>query len=425
MPEGQVTEIRDGFAAVLYSGRTFFIRKEKFARPMDCGELTEENHGRLRVGSTVLFTPNPSTGFPEKVLLKLPPVPLFTQDPVPTPMTLVPVQALVSTGMEQPTPEPREEKTEALPLPDPCCKAVGRVLEILLASDLASQPLAVIIRQTFELLCKQQKPLARSAKRTAVQALAFDISFLWDAKALETCPAKAAVAIESLQALQEKWKQRPDTHDVASCHPTAEDLMGLLGTRPFPLEKHGWLGLTQSSETGMAVHQENAQRLCTSLFTNDRGLWWVTHCGHSFSLLKRSREAPIEVIDSFAHDRGLGLWALSPEEIEEVGRPGDDGYHEGFDVHVPPRQRYWQLEELQLLLRRMVDDNQETRWAAQLALVNYMFEMPEEKGPNDRLPHGPFGYERANLVSDRDIVIKMATRLAHAFARAKLLIKSL
>lgn len=255
-----------------------------------------------------------------------------------------------------------------------------------------------MIRVTYEQSVATFNALARGK---AVTGVAFDISFLWHSPNLGTCTTESLSIQERMDQLM-AWEARPSTKSVASCHPTAIDLCALLG-EGGALATDGWLGPTQSKLTTMDRHVATCGTLCTVIRSVKRCVTRVTNSGHSFVLIRRGDD--VEIIDSFAEDRGIGLWALQPDEIDP----------RKFDVHIPPARRTWALDAICGLLTQLVDADLEKRYAAQLALSNYQYERSD--GTADHLPYGPFGFETFALKSDADMFAAVVSRWMHAYSR--------
>lgn len=403
MPRGKVIQINLGRATISWDGGFTDAEIDDFADPVLCGELQENDHGALKVGDVVEFDIH--DGGVTNVRRWQPPVAVQRQE---SPVLLPAVNLQTGTGacpleaddaMQEVIADDDEHQAPS-DQPDTCCDKVGSLIPLL---D-ATRPLGVMLRETFDRAWDKLGYLKRGNKTP--ERIAFDISFLWDSGSLSLCNEKVDISI--ILSFGSKWAERPKTNSVASCHPTAQTLTTLLGTDPLGPQV-GQLGPVQSQSTDMSVHRETCRQLCLSLDTTPRGIWWVSHCGHSFCLIKRECVPDIEIIDSFANDRGIGLWALTPSEVTGGS----------FEVHTPPAKRIWSLGELKAQLMLIVDDDQGKRWDAQLALVNYDFEMPEDKGPNDRLPYGPFGFRGFGLIPDDEILVKVVQKLYHAYANWK------
>lgn len=285
--------------------------------------------------------------------------------------------------------------------PNDCCPGLRDFIRTL--RDQSGQPLGEMIRTVYEAAIAgrlMHKSDTKGGDHLKMRKKAFDITFLWHAAVLADCKAFAGY---DQTFMSTTWLLRPTTNEVDVCHDTAMELTRLIGLNPG--EVLGWLGTNQSHQTEMKIHQDNCAMLCTNLTFGDRCICHVSHCGHSFCLLKRRRHGPIEIIDAFAHDRGLGLWALSPTEVDCKG---------WSEKHLPPRLRIRGLAEVCKILKKMVDDDYEKRVAAQMDLLNYPFEEPDENHV-DRLPLGVFGFRRWELAEDDEILAAVAEKLYCAF----------
>ena len=313
---------------------------------------------------------------------------------------------------------------EAAPSLKPCCKTFNSFIskaEALSLERCASLQLGVMIRTVFSALEGEFGALtAKPDKQPDVlKCIAYDISFLWHNIFSNLSKCGKYKQDEDTPILIFGWQsERPKPHDVASCHPTAENLSNLLQIKP--IQQKGQMGPKQSRLEEMRPHQKNCQALCRSLVESERGIWWITHCGHSFSLIKRECIGDIEIIDSFANNRGLGYWALTSEELGIVEPSIPKKGKENWNFHLPPQKRIWSTGEITPLLMQLVADDYEERYKAQKALVNYEYEMePYEKSPEDRLPYGAFGFHQFALRPDEEIFLILAQKFFHAFKNWK------
>jgi hypothetical protein len=280
-----------------------------------------------------------------------------------------------------------------------CCNPVKQLLGVL-GEDCSRLPVGALIRLIYQTVGPFDP-----GKRDQHAVLAFDISFLWhNEEALGTC----ADSQPELITLREAWRSRPALAKVSNCHSSAVSMLQILGGGQ--IEKVGVTGAGASNALDMSPHIATFKSLCISLQQHERAIWQVSHCGHSWTFIKRLGR--VEVIDAFANDRGLGIWGLTAEEVETVKWPKK--------VHPPPAKRIWTVEELLDILPLLVHESLETRHKGQERLVNYPF---ENDSGSDHLPTGAFGYDCRALKTDGEIVRALAARFCHARNRWKELTK--
>ena len=319
--------------------------------------------------------------------------PFVTKEKEKSPLIVFQSTSVVVNDCNTKSNEKDSKKEKDDDLPKACCKVAGELLASL-GQDANQLPVGALIRLIYAKLGPFDP-----GKRDPLLVLAFDISFLWHYEEV-LGPCKEGDL--ELDSLKKTWRGRPSQANVSNCHSSAVAMLTHLGGGR--MEKAGTTGANASNEKDMKKHRETSKSLCVSLEKYDRGVWQVSHCGHSWTFIKR--HGLVEVIDAFANDRGLGVWAVTAEE--KVEWPNK--------VHPPPKKRLWKVKELIEVVPLLVDDELETRQKAQTVIVNYGFENPYG---SDHLPTGAFGYDCHALIAEDEIVRALGQRFCHAYNRWK------
>lgn len=311
-----------------------------------------------------------------------------------------------------------------------CCHGPKVFCNSLLQENHSLLPLGSMFRMIFEQLALSFTPLPDQSDDPGIRlmCMAYDISLLWF-NATEQLGSCSAFKLDiDMCFMLYSWKtERPKPMSVASCHPTAENLANLLkAPEKNAIQRKGTLGAGQSKKYNFTTHNQTCKALTTSLRNAARGIWWVSHCGHSFCLIKRDCFVGIEVIDSFANNRGLGYWALTPEEgkLVEPAIPKNwsDDQDENWNFHIAPEKRIWSIEEMVELVQKLVNKKLDTRYEAQSSLVNYYYETPDDKTAegdfaDDQLPYGAFGFVQYDLCPDQQILTILAQKFFHGYEK--------
>ena len=309
-----------------------------------------------------------------------------------------------------------------------CCARPKEFNIALVGKNHEILPLGKMFRKIFDLLEIHFGSLPGLGDDPGMKLLcmAYDISFLWfnATDKIASCSAYK-LTVDLASTLTFLKRERPNPTGVASCHPTAENLTKLLQVvGKKEIQQHGWLGAGQSLEETFTKHNKTCNFLIASLQNASRGIWWVSHCGHSFCLIKRECVPGIEVIDSFANNRGLGYWALTKEELELVATKLPASWAaeqaQNWSFHIPPTKSVWSVEEMAVLIKKLVHKNIEIRYQAQSALVNYYYEpdeVYEDNWTKDQLPYGAFGFVQYDLCPDQQILFTLAQKFFHGYEK--------